>query len=1193
MVQFSIAKKLKIVFYISMLFTAIVLYTMYINMRKTVTESANTNMAINVLLNAENVVSNLKAAEVGTHGYFKSGQESFLIGHKTAMINVDQGLDFLYGANLHTGNSKTIIKEIKDLVATKKIIENPNFNGYSDNIITNIETNGKATSDKINFLLTSITQNEKTFLQKPTSEKDQYNQRLTWSFILVAISFFIILFNGYLLLMRDINKSELINSSLQYNSTLLNNISDAIITTDNKFLIKDWNKYAEELYGYKAEEVIGKNISDIINLKENDEQAFFEVAKTKKIWKGEMLHFHKSGTKINVEVSTSAINNTKGEFVGAIGVVHDISARVLLEDRLKELSIKLREEVNLKSNDLDNFFERIADAFFILDNSWCYTYLNKNAIELHNEKEEALLGNNIWNIFPELIEGEFYKSLHTAKETQQVARVEIYYPAEDKWFEDLIYPNKDGVSIYYHDITAKKKADLELKKIHERLSFHLSNTPLAVIEFNSEMRVMKWSKKATEVFEWTEKEAAEKDFTIHKIITKDDFELFNNNLHFAISDPKLSDVITTKCHTKNGNIIYCEWYNSFLKDENNNTGVMLSLVKDITTSKIAQLELSNAESKFRGLVEQSMVGVYIRQQTNLVYVNPRFAEIFGYTESEIYQQPNAFSIVDYKDKLIVTKHIEEYNAGKINNHHYEFKGKHKDGHEIYLEVFGSSTNHNGEEAIIGTVLDITERKKTSEQAKISEQALQKSNERFELVAKATNDAIWDWNIKKDQLTGNETFCNLFEKPINTIFKFSDFLEKLNEDEQIRLGENFEKAIANKESFLMEEFHFKYKNEKTKVMNDRAYILYKNNEPYRMLGAMQDITAVKEAEQSLINSEQKYKLLFNENPLPMWILLEDTSRFIDVNMAAINIYGYSKEEFLIMPIIKLHPKNDKAYAAWKAKTDEEKLTAEMNWEHQKKDGTIIKVNIISSKIQYQGKDATLALANDITANLLAEKSLQNSKQAFKELAAHLETIRENERTHMAREIHDELGQQLTGLKMDISWINKKIKTDEPLVQQKMKDTIELIDKTVITVRRIATQLRPSILDDLGLIEAMEWQSEEFSKRSEIKSIFKTNISHVKVSKEIATGVFRIFQESLTNVSRHSKASEVNSVFKIENNLLTLSIEDNGIGFKEENIKNKKTLGLLGMKERVSLINGSYIINGNTGLGTSVLITVPLV
>jgi PAS domain S-box-containing protein len=1192
MIQFSIARKLKIAFYISMLFTAAVLYTMYINMRKTVAESANTSMAINALLRAENILSNLKAAEVGTHGYFISGKESFLLGHKNAMIIVNQELDFLSTTALHTKDAGNILKEIKELVATKKIKENAEFSGYDAATVNNIEANGKATSDKINSLVTSIAEKERAFLQKPTSEKDKYNQRLTWSFIVLAILFFLILVNGYMLLMRDIKKSELINQSLHYNSTLLNNISDAIIATDEKFLIKDWNKYAEELYGYKAEEVIGKKISAVINLKDEDRATFFEIAKRQKIWKGEMLHFHKDGHKINVEVSTSAINNVKGEFIGAIGVIHDISQRVLLEDRLKELSIKLQKEVNIKSNDLDNFFERIADAFFILDNNWGYTYLNKNAIELHGDSENNLLGNNIWKLFPELVDGEFYKSLHEAKETQQIVRSEIYYPKEDKWFEDLIYPSKDGISIYYNDITAKKKAALELKKVHERLSFHLNNTPLAVIEFNSNMEVMKWSKKATEIFGWTEKEVAEEKFSIKNIINKEDLILFNNNLHFTQSDPQLVEVITTKCFTKNGNVIYCEWYNSFLKDENNNTGVMLSLVKDTTTSKIAQLELSNAESKFRGLVEQSLVGVYIRHQENLVYVNPRFAEIFGYTETEIYQFPNTFSIVDVADKTIVTKHIEEYEAGKINKHHYEFKGKHKDGHEIYLEVFGSSTNHNGQDAVIGSVLDITERKKASEEAQISSQALQKSNERFELVAKATNDAIWDWDMKTDQLTGNETFCNLFGKPVNTIFKFEQFIDKVSEEEKTRLKNNFDKAIANKDTLLMEEFSFKFSESITKIMNDRAYILYKNGEAYRMLGAMQDVTAVKEAEQSLINSEQKYKLLFNENPLPMWILLEHSGRFIDANLSAINSYGYSKEEFLEMPIINLHPKNDEAYFSWLKKSDKEKLTAEMNWEHQKKDGSIIKVNILSSKIQYQGQNATLALANDVTANYLAEESLQKSKQAFKELAAHLETIRENERTHMAREIHDELGQQLTGLKMDISWINKKIKTDEPMVRQKMQDTIELIDKTVITVRRIATQLRPSILDDLGLIEAMEWQSEEFSKRSEIKSVFKTNMNHVKVSQEVATGVFRIFQESLTNVSRHSKASEVNTVFKIEDNILTLSIEDNGIGFKEENIKNKKTLGLLGMKERVSLINGTYLINGNTGLGTSVLITVPL-
>jgi signal transduction histidine kinase len=225
-------------------------------------------------------------------------------------------------------------------------------------------------------------------------------------------------------------------------------------------------------------------------------------------------------------------------------------------------------------------------------------------------------------------------------------------------------------------------------------------------------------------------------------------------------------------------------------------------------------------------------------------------------------------------------------------------------------------------------------------------------------------------------------------------------------------------------------------------------------------------------------------------------------------------------------------------------------------------------------------------------LLAEEKLQESHEAFRQLATHLETVREAERTHMAREIHDELGQQLTGLKMDISWLNKRIKSEDEDVQQKIQETIQLIDSTVKSVRRIATELRPSILDDLGLVAAMEWQSEEFEKRFKIKCVFKSKVTNENIPPELTTGIFRIYQECLTNVLRHSEATAVTSFLDIVENQLRLHITDNGKGFVVEEIVNKKTLGLLGMKERASLMGGSYEIYSNPGKGTSILIIVPL-
>lgn len=1014
-------------------------------------------------------------------------------------------------------------------------------------------------------------------------------------FFTLALLFFLMLLAVYFFIKKDIENVGIINKKLFYNSTLFSNISDAIITTDANYNISGWNKYAEALYGYTEEEVIGKKLNEFISLSDKEKEIYLTIIQKRKTWKGEMLHHHKDGTAINVLVSTSSITNNKNKFIGAIGVVHNITDRTKMQQELKLLTANLQQQVKQKASELNSFFERIPDAFFALDNEWRYVFLNQTAERLHGKDTDYLLGKNIWDTHPHLVGNDFYNALHEAKDTQQEQRSEFYYEKEGKWFEDLIYPSPEGISIYYYDITKKKKAELALKTAHARLNFHLNNTPLGIIEFDSNLSILQWSKKAEEIFEWTADDVYNNKVNVEQLIKKEDRATFYKKLQALNGDNNTGNIIANRGVSKSGKEIYCEWYNSFVKDENNKTGVVLSMVKDITSSEVTTMALANAEIKFRSLVEESLVGVYIRKGDMIIYANPRFAEILGYSVDEVYKNIETLSQVVEEDKQTIIKHRKDFADKKAKTLHYEFKGYKKDGGHFFGEVFGTAANLNGEDVIIGTLIDVTDRKIASEKIMLSEEALKKSIDTFELVAKATNDAIWDWDIETDTLTGNEFFYSLFDVPANTTLNFDGFIERVHDEDKERLPINFAKALKNKDSLLTEQFRFKVKNGKYRVLNDKAYILYdKKNKAYRMLGAMQDITEIKKVEESLIASEKKYRILFNDNPMPMWILSLPERKFMDVNDATFINYGYTREEFLQMDISYLHPEKNWVF------DDKElnKIIGTKRYEgvndHKKKDGTIIKVNIITHNVIYEGKPAILALANDITAKVEAEEKLQKSLEAFRELASNLETIRESERTHMAREIHDELGQQLTGLKMDISWINKRVKSDDIAVQEKMRDTIQLIDKTVITVRRIATELRPSILDDLGLVAAMEWQSDEFEKRSEIKSIFTTNISHITVSNEIATGIFRIFQESLTNVSRHSKGTEVLSSFKKEGNIITLTIVDNGVGFNETEIAQKRTLGLLGMKERVALINGTYQITGNNGngMGASVIITVPL-
>lgn len=236
---------------------------------------------------------------------------------------------------------------------------------------------------------------------------------------------------------------------------------------------------------------------------------------------------------------------------------------------------------------------------------------------------------------------------------------------------------------------------------------------------------------------------------------------------------------------------------------------------------------------------------------------------------------------------------------------------------------------------------------------------------------------------------------------------------------------------------------------------------------------------------------------------------------------------------------------------------------------------------------------IALDSDISERKKAEALLDQSYQDIRQLASHLQDVREEERAGIAREIHDELGQQLTGLKMDLSWITKRpLVQDDDELRQKVVTIMNLLDTTIKTVRRIATDLRPSILDDLGLIAAIEWQSQEFSRRSGIATEFSSSMDEFKYAPAIAIGLFRICQESLTNVARHAAASKIRISLEEENKYILLTIRDNGEGFDTRKIGGKKTLGLLGMKERTLMMGGEFRIESLPGKGTTLVVTVPI-
>lgn len=235
---------------------------------------------------------------------------------------------------------------------------------------------------------------------------------------------------------------------------------------------------------------------------------------------------------------------------------------------------------------------------------------------------------------------------------------------------------------------------------------------------------------------------------------------------------------------------------------------------------------------------------------------------------------------------------------------------------------------------------------------------------------------------------------------------------------------------------------------------------------------------------------------------------------------------------------------------------------------------------------------VATARDITDRKRMEKEVRLSHERLKSLASKLERVREEERTAISRELHDELGQILSGLRMDLSWLLKRLPENNKTLVDKTAFMLSYLEPAIDMVRRISSDLRPGILDDLGLIAAVEWQIQMFRTRTGIACRLEAALEEGGLDRDLKTALFRIIQESLTNISKHAEATEVIVSIKSDQDRIMLRIEDNGKGVKPSDLRKTKSMGILGIRERVSLLDGEFSIQGFQGKGTLLSVRVPM-
>jgi signal transduction histidine kinase len=258
-----------------------------------------------------------------------------------------------------------------------------------------------------------------------------------------------------------------------------------------------------------------------------------------------------------------------------------------------------------------------------------------------------------------------------------------------------------------------------------------------------------------------------------------------------------------------------------------------------------------------------------------------------------------------------------------------------------------------------------------------------------------------------------------------------------------------------------------------------------------------------------------------------------------------------------------------------------------------DGT--SVPCIVSATPYRQPDGTIVGIvedfKDISERKRAERDQKESGERLRELTAHLQSIREEERSRIAREIHDELGQVLTALSLDVRWLHKRLPAEQGELQEKTRSMGALITTTVNSVSRICSELRPAILDDVGLSAAIEWQAGEFSARTGIACNIQTEPPEIRLSEELSVAIFRIFQETLTNIVRHAQASEVDVHLRLTPRDFLMRVSDDGVGMEATGPQKVDSFGLLGVKERVRGFGGELALRTGDKGGACLDIVIP--
>ena len=639
------------------------------------------------------------------------------------------------------------------------------------------------------------------------------------------------------------------------------------------------------------------------------------------------------------------------------------------------------------------------------------------------------------------------------------------------------------------------------------------------------------------------------------------------------------------------------------------TGSLLTLLIGITSNIIIPLFfglkhfVEFAESStviqsifiFRAVVKYKLFGIGVDELGQELFANMMDAVVILDKEGRVLQ------VNAYAEKLFGLSLANKSQVVNINNifNNYEINQDFTDHETSYISNGEKKILSLSQMAIIhkdielGRILiarDITERKR-------SEEALRESEEKYRWLFENVPDGIY-LSIPDGKLVdANETLVRMLGYNSKEELLAADIANELylNPSERTFWIQKLE--VNGKLHNI--ELYLKRKDGSPLIVRERAHLLADKRGILYYEGTLTDITGLKEAEKAQRSSEIRFHSVW-ENSVEGMRLTDKNGNIIAVNEAFCKMIEMKAQDIVEQPLTVTYRENknkESMLRNYRARFKERSIQAHLEQKLILPSGKSVYLDGSHTFVDIENGNALLlSVFRDVTEFKTVENKLRISREELRALSANLQSAREEERTHIAREIHDELGQVLTAVKMDISLLSDSISDSKNAESRnivlELKSIDRLIDDLINKVRNIATELRPDVLDHLGLVSAIDWQINEFMKRNKIKCTFHYTVKHVDLSNEQTTAIFRILQEALTNIVRHSSATEVNVDLIKGENYLILQVKDNGIGISQEQLNNIKSIGVIGMRERTLILGGEIAIEGNSEDGTTVILKVPL-